>query len=105
MLISSTALEKQQRTYQKISGMNISDLCVGFIPAFRDMTTNETHLSVTAEGAVSPIHLIDSLPLEWVTEWDVEGYAKTLKRSVIAGFFRGEEFFTLEQLERKQWDA
>ena len=105
MLISSTALEKQESTYRKISGMNMSDLCVGFIPAFRDMDTHETHLSVTQEGNISPIHLIEGLPLEWVTEWDIAGHAKTLKRSVIAGFFRGDQFFTLEQLEHIKWDS
>jgi len=105
MLISSTALEKQESTYRKISGMNMSDLCVGFIPAFRDIETQETHLSMTQEGCISPIHLIEGLPLDWVTEWDVAGHAKTLKRSVIAGFFRGDEFYTLEQLEMKDLDS
>ena len=105
MLISTVALEKQQKTYQKISGMNISDLCVGFIPAFRDLSTDETHLSITSEGKISPIHLIDGLPLDWVTEWDLQGYPKLLKPSVIAGFFRGENFFTLEQLEHMQHDT
>lgn len=105
MLISTIALEKQQKTYQKISGTNISDLCVGFIPAFRDLSTNETHLSITPEGRVSPIHLIDGLPLDWVTEWDLEGYPKSLKSGIIAGFFRGENFFTLEELEHMRLDA
>ena len=105
MLISSTALQKQKTTYQKLSGVDISDLCVGFLPAFRDLRTDETHLSITAEGEVSPIHLIESLPIDWVTEWDDKGRAVTLSPTIIAGFFRGEQFFTLQELENIIWDA
>lgn len=105
MLISSTALQEQKSTYQKLSGVDISDLCVGFLPAFRDLTTHETHLSMTPEGQVSPIHLIESLPIDWVDEWDDKGRAVTLRSTIIAGFFRGERFYTLRELENKLWDA
>ncbi len=105
MLITSTALQKQKNTYQKLSDVDISDLCVGFLPAFRDASTGETHFSVTPEGALSPIHLIESLPIDWVSEWDDEGRAVALRPTIIAGFFRGERFFTLDELENKSWDA
>lgn len=105
MFISSVALEKQQATYQKLSGMNISDLCVGLIPAFRDLSTDETHLSLSSDGQVSPIHLVEGLPLEWVREWDMKGYPKSLKPGIVAGFFRGEKFYTLEQLEHMNLDT
>lgn len=105
MLISSTALQKQKKTYQKLSGVDISHLCVGFLPAFRNLSTDETHLSITPEGEVSPIHLIESLPIDWVSEWDDEGRAVSLLPTIIAGFFRGEQFYTLRELENKIWDA
>ncbi len=105
MLISASGLEQQQKTYQTISGVDLSHLCVGMIPAFRDLATDETHLSVTRTGKVSPIHLIENLPVEWVTEWNEHGFAVALKPSVIAGFYRCEKFYTLSDIENFLLDA
>lgn len=105
MFISSVALEKQETTYQKISGFNLSSLCVGLVPAFRDLSTNETHLSMNADGIISPIHLVEGLPIDWVTEWDTSGFPVSLRPGIIAGFFRGEKFFTLADLEEMRLDS
>ncbi len=105
MYISTSGLEQQQQTYQTISGVDLSHYCVGMIPAFRDLATNETHLSLTSTGEVSPIHLIENLPIGWISEWNEHGDAVALKPTVIAGFYRCEKFYTLSDIENHPLDA
>jgi hypothetical protein len=43
------------------------------------------------------MHLIDGLPVEWVSDRDAKGRPAALKSTVIAGFVRDGQFYTREQ--------
>ncbi len=75
------------------AGGLIASIAFGFLPAFRDIETGETHLSVNEDGTVSPIHLMDCVPEYWVSESDDLGRAISLKESIIAGFVRHGRFY------------
>jgi hypothetical protein len=104
-MLTVAELKEQRGTYQTVSGKSLSDLCIGFMPAFRDVTTGETHLALRPDGSLSPVHLIDGLPSNWVSKWDSNGRAMGLKSTIVAGFFRGERFYSLRDLENSHWDA
>lgn len=70
----------------------------GFLPAFRDLETGETHLSTNVDGTISPIHLIDGLPSDWVAEHDELGRPIELRHGVTPGFVRDGRFFELAEL-------
>lgn len=77
----------------------------GFLPAFRDLLTGETHLSTNTDGTLAPIHLLDGIPDVWVKERDAQGRVIALRESVIAGYLRGERFFTHRQVQTEILDA
>jgi hypothetical protein len=70
----------------------------GFLPAFRDLASGETHLCLNPDGSVASVHTLDTLPLEWVGEWDEDGRAVSLTENVCAGFIRAGQFFTAGEL-------
>ncbi len=104
MLITSADFLQQHRLHKEMPRGSFGDLCFGFLPAFRDLTTGETHLSVYPDGSCAMIHLLDGLPLDWVTEWDEQGRILALKDSIVAGFMRGSGFYTLDDLHEMQRD-
>lgn len=77
----------------------------GFLPAFRDLDTGETHLSTNTDGSLAPVHLLDGIPDAWVLERDLHGRVIALRESVIAGYLRGERFFTHRQVQGELLDA
>ncbi len=85
--------------------LDLTELASGFIPAFRNLINNETHFSTTDDGVVAPEHRMDNLPIEWVSEWSAEGYAKSLIPTVIAGYIRAEKFYTLPEMMQMPLDA
>lgn len=78
---------------------------LGFMPAFRDVDTEEVHLSVNEDGSPAAVHVLDHLPDHWVTERDQAGRIMALKEGIIAGFMRHARFFTRAELARLPWDA
>ena len=68
-----------------------------FEPAFRDDDTGRVELSRYADGAPAPMHLMEGLPEDWVSERDAGGCPCALKPSIVAGFVRDGEFYTREQ--------
>lgn len=77
----------------------------GFMPAFRDVVTGETHLSTNADGSLAPIHLLDGIPDEWVVERNAQGLAVALRETIIPGYVRSGRFFTHGQLQAGLLDA
>ena len=77
----------------------------GFLPAFRDLDSGETHLSTNDDGSLAPIHLIDALPEEWVIERDELGRSTALKETIIAGFVRDGRFYTYAEVHGRLLDA
>lgn len=97
----------EQGTQQRNNhGFNFTNRAhLGFLPAFQDRETGETHLSLNAKGAISPIHLLDGLPEEWVEERDSKGRARVVKASIVAGYMRDGRFYTSRELSERPLDA
>jgi len=91
--------------YREIPEMTAGAAILGFLPAFRDVSTHETHLSINVDGSLAAVHLLDNLPDHWVVERDEEGRICALKEGIIAGFMRHGHFFTRAQLARLPWDG
>lgn len=72
----------------------------GFYPVFRDVLNNETHLSLLDDGSIAAQHVFDNLPIDWVDEWDVDGLPLSLKPTIIAGYWRFGQFYTLADLRQ-----
>ena len=100
-------IDSQSNTHGSHAAPVISlvELYQGFQPAFRDLSTDETHLSIDDNGEPASMHLLDNVPIEWVIEWDERGYPLALKEGVIAGFIRAGEFLSVAQLQRRASDA
>ena len=77
----------------------------GFLPAFQDQETGETHLSLTSQGTIAPVHLLEGLPSKWIAERDLRGRVSALKSGIIAGFMRDGRFYTRQELAARPLDA
>lgn len=78
---------------------------MGLLPAFRDLETGETHLSIHADGSPASVHIVDGLPESWVLERRADGRIQNVKDSIVAGFVRGGRFYTRAELAAKGFDA
>lgn len=78
---------------------------VGFTPAFRHRETGEIRLCRMTDGQMARYHRLDSLPREWIHEWDPDGRATTLVPTVQAGYLRGHEFWSLADMARPALDG
>lgn len=90
-------LKIENLTYVGTGGISQENRYKGFIPAFFDQETGDVELSRFADGALAPVHLLEGLPETWVVERDLTGMIKAIKQSVIAGFVRGNYFYTRQQ--------
>ncbi len=84
---------------------NLTEICQGLLPAFRDLASDETHISTTEEGKFSVSHELANLPFEWVDEWDEDGYPLSLRPTIIAGYVRGSDFYSLLDLTHIKLDS
>lgn len=89
---------QQQSSYYRFNGAVFSDASFGFLPAFKNIHTQQTHLSTDADGNIAVMHLLDGLPSCWVDEKDDDGRPLTLHSGIVAGFMRNNEFFTLSEI-------
>lgn len=95
----------ERNIYQQLGGSVFNDACFGFMPAFMDIQTSETHLSAYKNGEPAAIHILDGLPDKWVSDRDDLGEALSLQLGVIAGFMRAGVFYTLSEIMNKLNDA
>ncbi|MDO6460396.1 hypothetical protein Q4485_06790 [Granulosicoccaceae sp. 1_MG-2023] len=101
MYLSTPSSSDQPRTEAQ-DGASGGDLYQGFCPVFRDLLNGETHFSLNQDGSLAEQHLFDNLPLEWVEEWDEDGLPRSLKPTIIAGFWRYGQFYTFAELAHLQ---
>lgn len=80
-------------------------LAVGFLPAFRHEADGQVRLCLTEDGRLSSVHLIDSLPADWVAERDDQGRPLALVEQVSAGYLRGHQFWSLGELRHPCLDS
>jgi len=98
MYMSHHQAVTQQGAYSQFNGVVFSDISFGFMPAFKNLKTQQIHLSKDQYGDLSIMHLFDGLPDCWVQEQDGQGVALSLKPEIIAGFMRNGEFYTLSEI-------
>lgn len=91
------SLQEQNRRFRGTGGVSQRNRGLGFLPAFRDEDSGEVFLSRTRDGKVAPIHMLDGLPEHLVMQRDRCGRALRLVESVVAGFVRGERFYTRQE--------
>lgn len=96
---------EQKEVYHQFNGAVFSDISFGFMPAFKNLTDQQIHLSIDHFGELSVMHLFDGLPEHWIHEKDSQGKALTLKAEIIAGFMRNSEFYTLGEIMNKLKDS
>lgn len=91
--------------YTGTLGVKTNGSCYGFLPAFQDIETGETHLSTAPDGSIATIHLLEGLPKRWIIKRDTHGRVTRLKDSIIAGFVRDGRFLSREELAGRRCDA
>jgi hypothetical protein len=78
---------------------------IGIYPAFKDMNSGETHLSVRPDGSIASIHLLEGLPDHWIIARNPHGRVTALKDTVVAGYFRDGHFFSYSEWQQRRPDA
>ena len=90
-------LRKENQVFAGTGGVSQGNRSSGFIPSFCDTETGAVQISRFKNGLPAPMHLLEGLPDEWVSERDPSGRVASLKASVIAGFLYKNSFYTREQ--------
>ena len=93
-------LRKENCCFRDTAGVSQNNRTEGFCAAFQDRATGLVYLSCFANGSPAPVHLLEGLPDELVLERNTEGQVITAKPTVVAGFLRGECFYTREETAR-----
>ena len=105
MFMSQHQVAQQQGAYAQLGGAVFRDASFGLMPAFKDLKTEEIHLSAYSDGELAVVHVLDSLPSNWVAEWGVDGRASSLRAGIIAGFMRFGEFYTISEISNELRDS
>lgn len=105
MTMSQCQMQQQQSIYNKLGGAVFRDASFGFMPAFLDLKTCETHLSAYKDGEPAVMHILDGLPEHWISEWGTDGRAVALKSGVIAGYMRSSRFYTINEILHQLRDS
>jgi hypothetical protein len=81
------------------------DLAFGFFHPFRDIMIGSTYLATNADGTTASLHVLDGLPREWADKIETTGHIISLRDGIMAGFMRGDSFFTLDDLRHSVQDG
>ncbi len=95
--VTSNTLKEQNQVFKGSGGISQENCNQGFCPAFLDLETGSIYLSRFADGRPAPMHMLDGLPQEVVTQRTAEGKVKAVKPSLAAGFVRQGQFYTRQQ--------
>ncbi|MDX1656611.1 MAG: hypothetical protein R3310_15495 [Candidatus Competibacteraceae bacterium] len=98
--LTPAVLHQQNRTFAGSGGVSHHNRSQGFAPAFLDRETGRSYRACFADGRPAPMHLLDGLPGELVTDRLPCGRVLGIKETVEAGFLRRERFFTRTQAAR-----
>lgn len=101
--VTQKTLAHENVQFANTSGISQNNRSFRFKPAFQDTQTGTTYVSRFQDGRPAPFHLIDGLPEELVTARSAAGSPTAIKATVIAGFVRGERFYTREEAALVSW--
>lgn len=93
-------LRRENAVFRGTGGVSEDNRSLGFRPAYLNTATGETVVSRFANGAIAPVHVLDGLPEDWVVARDRRGNVRQVLASILAGFVRGERFYTREAAAR-----
>ena len=96
-LMTLNCLKQQNKCFKGTGGRSQENRSSGFLPAFSDTSTGAVYLSRFADGRLAPMHMLDGLPAEVVVDRSTSGRVKAVKKTVVAGFVRNDQFYTREQ--------
>jgi hypothetical protein len=105
MFMSQSQMERQYGAYSQLGGAVFRDTSFGFMPAFKNLYNDETHLCTYDSGELAVVHVLDGLPSYWVEEWGADGRPHHLKKGIIAGFMRFGRFYTLNEITHELRDS
>lgn len=92
--VSAVRLQIENLVHRGTGGRSQENRSLGFRPAFLDFATQRIYLSCHANGMAAPVHLLDGLPDEVVTDRTPDGRVLGTKATLIAGFVRNGFFYT-----------
>ena len=95
--LSTRYLLLENAAHRGSGGVSMENRAHGFRPAFLDTSTGKTYPATFADGRPAPFHILDGMPEELVIARDRRGAVSQVVGSIVAGFLRGDEFFTREQ--------
>jgi hypothetical protein len=98
--MNEARLREENAAYAATGGVSRGNASLGFRPAFLDFSTQTIYPSRFADGRPAPIHLLDGLPDEVVTDRLASGRVVAAKASLISGFERGGFFYTRQAAVR-----
>lgn len=96
-ILSTQLLRMQNRLFRRTGGTSRNNRAQGFVPAYLNSLTGKAVESRFADGRGAPIHVLDGLPADWIQERDPTGRVLKARPGIIAGFLRGDRFYTREQ--------
>lgn len=85
-------LESRQSSTTDSSQSRIEKRFMGMLPAFRHISSGETHLSCEKDGTLAAVHQVDFLPSEWLL-CNIDNSECKLKDSVEKGYVVMGHFF------------
>jgi len=95
--LTNTTLRHENLAFAGSGGVSAGNRAAGFIPAFCDTATGRVEPSRFTNGELAPMHLLTGLPGEWVVARGNANQVIAIKETVIAGFLRGDVFYTRKQ--------
>lgn len=95
--LSDQELRRQNSVFKDTGGISEENRTDGFHPAFYDTQYERIELARYSDGTPAPMHILDGVPDDWVTERDGSGRVAAIKSSIVAGFIRNGVFYTREQ--------
>lgn len=79
--------DNKERSYQRF---------MGILPAFRHVSSGETHLSCEKDGTLAPVHQVDFLPSKWLN-CNLDNSNCKLKDNIEKGYVVMGHFFNQEE--------
>ncbi|MCW8943972.1 MAG: dihydroorotase [Sedimenticola sp.] len=96
-LLSQHCLKEENQKFKGTQGISQNNQHADFVPAFQDKISGTCVISRFADGSPAPVHVLDGLPIAWITGYDEEGHVSTVRKGIVAGFLRDAHFYTRDE--------
>ncbi len=93
-------LRRENEHFSATAGISEYNHRFGFLPAFRDNASGKVYLSRFVDGRRAPVHVLDGLPKEVVTQRTSTGAVQAIRDTLVSGFLRAGRFYTRAEAER-----